>query len=114
MFVFLSPAESPASPSVELLGTELARIAKKWYEFGQKMGLETTQLHLIETEKGKEAEYYFRETLELLAGEGREGDVTWESVVRAVTDIGETELAEQLATKYGEQRVKLRREMWKR
>ena len=52
MFVFLSPAESPTSPSVELLGAELARIPKKWYEFGQKMGLETTQLHLIETESG--------------------------------------------------------------
>ena len=77
------------------------------------MALPTTQLHSIETEKGKDAEYYFRKTLELLAGEGSEGDVTWGSVVRVVRDIGETELAEQLAMKYGEQRVKFRREMWK-
>ena len=82
------------------------RLSKRWYEVGQKMGLRSSQLHSIETEKGRDASYYFREMLSLLAGEGSEGGVTWESVVKAVREFGETELARQLAEKYGEQRVK--------
>ena len=89
--------------SAELLGEELATVAKKWYEFGQKMGLRSSTLHYLEKETGQDAEYYFKEMLTSLVGEER-AEVSWTAVVTALREVGEGELSEQLAEKYGRRR----------
>ena len=86
---------------MELLVTELSSIAKKWYEFGQKMGVRTTQLHLVEHERGQEVKWYFKELLGVMCEEESGVEVTWVSVVRAVREIGEGALGDRLTEKYG-------------
>ena len=88
--------------SVELLQEELTTLAKKWYEFGQKIGLRSTQLHLIESETGRDAEYYFKEMLVSLLDEESGVKVSWDVIVGVVRDLGEETLSDKLAKKYGE------------
>ena len=77
---------------------------RKWYEFGQTLGLTPTQLHDIEHETGQEPEYYFTEVLTTLLDEGSEVKISWGRVVDAVKQLGDGELASHLAKKYGERR----------
>lgn len=98
--VYSSPPGS-GQFSAELLQEELATVARKWYEFGQKVGLRSSQLHLVESEKGQDAEYYFKEMLSVLV-EDVEVKVSWKKIVETVRELGENDLSCQLAEKYGE------------
>ena len=77
-------------------------MTRKWYEFGQALGLTSSQLHSIEHETGKEPEYYFNEVLTTLLDDESEVKVSWGRVVDAVKKLGDGALASQLAEKYGE------------
>ena len=77
---------------------------RKWYEFGQTLGLTSTQLHDIEHETGQEPEYYFTEVLTTLLDEGSKVKISWGRMADAVKQLGYEELASHLAKKYGERR----------
>ena len=97
----LLPSAAADVLSVDLLKEELETLTKKWYEFGQALGLTSTQLHTIEHETGQDAEYYFSEVLTTLLDEGSEVKMSWGRVVDGVRMVGDGELASRLAEKYG-------------
>ena len=97
----LLPSAAVDVLSVDLLKEELETLTKKWYEFGQALGLTSTQLHTIEHETGQDAEYYFSEVLTTLLDEGSEVKMSWGRVVDVVRQLGDGELASRLAEKYG-------------
>lgn len=87
--------------SVELLQEELASMKKKWYEFGQKLGLSDAQLHSFEHTTGQDAEYYFSQLLAQLVEVESEVKLSWGRIVDAVKELGDGTLATELAEKYG-------------
>ena len=57
---------------------------------------------MLEKETGQEPEYYFKELLTAVVGEEEEEKrVTWDKIVGALREVGESQLAGQLAEKYG-------------
>ena len=83
------------------LQEELAPIAKKWYEFGKKLGASSTLLHSIEQDSRQTAEHYFSRLLSMLADPGSEVKLSWEKIVDVLREIDDGPLAAQLTEKYG-------------
>ena len=71
---------------------ELREMTSKWYPFGAALGISTTDLDIIEDEKGSRR--YMINMLQEWMDNNEE--VTWEELLEALRQIGNRELAEKL------------------
>lgn len=74
-------------------------IAPKWYQFGLKLNLTSSELHLVEKKcQGKPLFQFLTEMLKIWLGKSP----TWSSMVLALRGIDQDNLADRIKDQYGE------------